>query len=346
MQYWTKVRRAGLAILGSIAMATAPAMSQTTGSQITEPIPVEVVNGSEPVLCAEKDNVSVALSSPRVRSFRIEAAHPVYIATLQRDSFEPDWTNCDMSGDPVYTAPRPPRRVTIYEEVEFWLVGYTFPTFWRPATTTVRVGDRVEEAIHMLQLWMIRPMGGEEVLVLYPQDGYWRLRPRTPTGMENTAFGSSFLVGPVEEDGRPLVRIKEVAFEPTTKTFTLSFERGGSASVQVVETDQNKNAVHVVFDKPIEDRPFAMVRSMYITEFNNDVARIALREPGANGWLEEPIMKFDRGRATDIWLGRLTPSRHNTSSPDLVLNSFSDTPQPRLRRNAPPPEVLPPASKN
>ncbi len=37
---------------------------------------VEVVNTSEPVLCAEKDNVSLAFSSDKVRSFRIEAAHP------------------------------------------------------------------------------------------------------------------------------------------------------------------------------------------------------------------------------------------------------------------------------
>lgn len=338
----SECRRAlALAFACSLATVSDPAMSQTSDPVRPEPVPVEVTNGSEPVLCAEKDNVSVAFTSPRVRSFRIEAAHPVYMSTLQRDSFEPDWTDCDMSGDPVFAAPVPPRRVTMYEQIEFWLVGLTFPTFWRPATATVRVGDRVEEGIHLVQLWMIRPMGGEEVLVIYPQDGYWRLRPKTPSGLDSTVFGSSFLIGPVEEDVRPLVRIKELAFDPATKSFTLTFERGGSATVQVVETDQNRHALHVVFDKPIEDRPFAMVRSMYITEFNNDVARVALREPGAKGWREEPIMAFDRATATDIWLGRLTPSRHNTSSPDLILNSFSDTAKPRLRSNEPPPELKP-----
>ena len=260
---------------------------------------------------------------------------------LQRDSFEPDWTDCDMSGDPVFAAPVPPRRVTIYEEIDFWLVGLTFPTFWRPATATVRVGDRVEHGIHLLQLWMIRPMGGEEVLVVYPQDGYWRIRPKTPSGLDTTVFGSSFLIGPVEDEGRPVVRLEELAFDPETKTFTLTFERGGSATVQIVETDQNRHALHVVFDKPIEGRPFAAMRSMYVTEFNNDAARIALREPGAKGWREEPIMSFDRAMATDIWLGRLTPSRHNTSSPDMIFNSFSETTKPRLRRNEPPPEVEP-----
>lgn len=334
-----------LALVVTLATATGPAMSQPTQAVRPEPVAVEVTNGSEPVLCAEKDNVSIAFASPSVRSFRIEAAHPVYVGTLQRDSFEPDWTDCDMSDDPVFTAPVPPRRVTIYEEVEIWLVGFTFPTFWRPATATVRVGDRVEEAIHLLQVWMIRPMGGEEVLVLYPQDGYWRLRPKAPAGMANTAFGSSFLIGPVEEDGRPIVRIKEVAFDPKTRSFTLTFERGGSATVQIVTADENRHALHVVFDRPIEDRPFATMRSMYITEFNNDAARIALREQGGKGWREEPVMSFEKALATDVWLGRLTPSRHNTSSPDMIFNGFSATTEPRRPRTEPPPEVLAPGKK-
>ena len=337
-------RLPAIALAMLLATAPGPAMSQTSPPR-PDPVAVEVTNGSEPVLCAEKDNVSIAFASPRVRSFRIEAAHPVYIGSLQRDSFEPDWTNCDMSGDPVFAAPVPPRRVTFYEQVDFWLVGMTFPTFWRPATATVRVGDRVEHNLHLIQLWMIRPMGGEEVLVIYPQDGYWRLRPKAPAGMAHTAFGSSFLIGPVEEDGRPIVRIKELAFDPPSRSFTLTFERGGSATVQIVTTDENRHALHVVFDKPIEDRPFATMRSMYITEFNNDAARIAVREQGAKGWREQPVMAFDRAMATDIWLGRLSPSQHNTSSPDMVFNSFSETSEPRRPRNEPPPEVKPPAAK-
>ena len=329
---------AALAFAAMFAAASGPAMSQPTEARSLEALPVEVINESEPVLCAEKDNVSVAFSSPRVRSFRIEAAHPVYLSTLQRDSFAPDWTDCDMSGDPAYAPPVPPRRVTIYEEIDFWLVGLTFPTFWRPATATVRVGDRVEQGLHLVQLWMIRPMGGEEVLVVYPQDGYWRLRPKTPSDLGHTAFGSSFLIGPIEKEGRPIVRIKELVFDPATKTFTLAFERGGTATVQIVETDQNRHALHVTFDRPIEDRPFAMLRSMYVTAFNNDVAEIALREPGAKGWREESIMAFDRASATAIWLGRHTPSRHNTSSPDLFFSGFSETSQPRLRPNRAPPK--------
>jgi len=288
-----------------------------------EPLAVEVTNASEPVLCAEKDNVTLNLASKDVRAFRIEAAHPAYIGTLQRDSAEADWTGCTAAGDPTPGPPQPPKRVTLYEQIDLWVVGLTLPTFWRPATAAVRIGERIEKGVHLLQVWMIRPMGGEEVLVLYPQDGYWRVRPLAPAGMAPTAFGSSFLVGPVEVEGRPLVKIREVAFEPKSRTFTLAFERGGTATVRMAATDQSRNVLEIAFDKPIDGRPFAALRSMYVTDFNNDVARIAVREKGARGWREDGIMAFERASATDLWAGRISPSRHNTSSPDMVFGGFA-----------------------
>ena len=323
------VRTAALALTGrgvraslAAAMLAIFTLSGAT-STIAQTLAVDVTNASEPVLCAEKDNVTINLTSRDVRSFRIEAAHPAYIGSLQRDSFEADWTGCTAPGDPTPGTPQPPRRTTLYEQIDFWVVGLTLPTFWRPSTTTVRIGNRVEKGIHLLQVWMIRPMGGEEVLVLYPQDGYWRLRPLAPAGLAPTAFGSSFLIGPVEVEGRPIVKIREVAFDPAAHTFTLAFERGGAATVKMSTTDQNRNALDVSFDRPVDGRPFAALRSMYITDFNNDVARIAVREKDAKGWREEPILAFKRALATDIWAGRVSPSRHNTSSPDMVFNGFA-----------------------
>jgi hypothetical protein len=298
---------------------------------------VQVTNNSEPVLCAEKDNVAIAMAADNVRSFRIEAAHPVYVGMLRRDNWEADWTACDVSGDPVH--PAKPHKITFYEDIDLWIVGYTFEGFWRPNTVPVRVGDRVQQGLHMLQVWLLRPNGAEEVLVLYPPDGYWRARPFTPEGLKVTAYGSSFLVGPIEEEGRPIVKFKEIVFDAETRTFILHFARGGSATLRVAGADANKLALDVAFDRPIGGRPFAMLRSMYITEFNNDVARIAVREKGAAGWREENIMKFDRATATDIWAGRLTPSQHNTSSPDMVFNSFSDGPTPKRPKSEPPPTL-------
>jgi hypothetical protein len=143
-------------------------------------VPVTVTNESEPVLCAEKDNITIKTTSPEVRRFRIEAAHPPYIGGLVKDNWEADWTACDMTGDPVFKPPVPPRRVTFYESIEYWLVGYTFPSFWRPADTTFKVGDRVEKGLHLVQLWKLGKDKSYEVLVVYPQDGYWRARPMPP----------------------------------------------------------------------------------------------------------------------------------------------------------------------
>ena len=99
---------------------------------------VTVVNQSTPVLCAEKDNVTLTFAEPGVRSFRLEAAHPVYLSTLQRDNWKADWTACDFGPQPKRPAnaapPKPPQRVTIYEEPAQWLVGWRFEHFWRPAT--------------------------------------------------------------------------------------------------------------------------------------------------------------------------------------------------------------------
>jgi hypothetical protein len=318
----TKTQLAIAALLVGVASVVAHAATLNG-------LAVDVVNQSEPVLCAEKDNVTLALTSPQVKSFRIEAAHPAYVGALQRDSFEADWTACDLSGDPAHkSGTAVTTRRTLYEEPALWVVGWTFPTYWRPSTATVRIGDKVEKGLHMLQIWTIRPMGGEEVLILYPQDGYWRIRPKAPQGAAPTAFGSSFLIGPVEVEGRPIVKISDVAIDPKTQTLTVTFARGGSATVKIAGVDQNKHTLDVNLSAPVVGLPFGMLRSMYVTDFNNDVARVAVREPGAKGWREDGIMSFKGAKATDIWAGRSTISRHNSSSPDMVFGGFSDKARP------------------
>jgi len=312
-------RRAALAVAVGFAGLACGALGAPA-----EPLAVAVANASEPVLCAEKDNVTLNLTSSAVRSFRITALHPTYLGSLQRDSFAADWTACTAPTDPRAGPPRPPKRKTLYEDIEMWVVGLTFQDFWRPATATVRVGERSEKDIHLLQVWVIRPMGGEEVLVFYPQDGNWRLRPKAPDNRAPTAFGSSVLIGPVELDGRPLVKINEVVFDPKRRSFRLSFARGGAASVRLGELNETQHALEVAFEQPIVGVPFAALRSMYVTDVNNDVARVAVRETGASGWREAGIMAFTAARANELWAGRVTPSRHNTSSPDLLFSLFGE----------------------
>ena len=75
---------AALGLFGVLASASAATL---------DGIAVDVTNRSEPVLCAEKDNVTVEFASPEVRGFRIEANHPTYIGGLRR--VEPSlWRTC------------------------------------------------------------------------------------------------------------------------------------------------------------------------------------------------------------------------------------------------------------
>ena len=138
------------------------------------PLAVEVTNASEPVLCAEKDNVTLNLASKR----RAPVPHRGGASRLYRHAparqLRGRLDRLHMPGDPTSRRAAAAQAHDLYEEIDFWVVGLTFADFWRPSTATVRIGDRVEKDMHLLQVWMIRPMGGEEVLVLYPQDGYWR----------------------------------------------------------------------------------------------------------------------------------------------------------------------------
>jgi hypothetical protein len=297
----------------------------TAAPAAAEEVAVDVINASEPTLCAEKDNVTLNLVGSEVRRFTVEAVHPAYIGTLVADRSAPDFRNCDMSGDPVHRFE--PRRVTLYESTDWQLVGLTFPTFWRATDVAVHVKDRVERGLHLLQLWTRFQERAEEVLVLYPMDGYWRARPLPPPHLRWNAYGSSFLIGPVETEGRPLVELRAVAFEPATRTFRLAFVQGGAAAVRLAHLDQERLALEVTLDPPVAGPPFAALRSMYVTETNADVAQVAWRGKGAPGWRQAPVTNLKRASAVELWAGRRVPSRHNTSAPDMVFRDFTSTPR-------------------
>lgn len=314
-----KLRRRRL--LGSAAGLLAGGLG-LAGARAAEPV-VTVLNRSEPTACAEKDNVTLELVSEEVRRFTVEAIHPAYIGTLNVDRWLPDLSDCEqvVSNAPVYSFH--PSRKTIYETVEWQLVGYVFAKFWRPTLVPFRVGETVHEGFHVLQLWTRFQERAEEILVVYPGDGYWRARPLPPAHLRWTAYGSSFLVGPIETDGRPIVDIAAMAFEPESKTFSLDFVRGGRGALRLARLDQERITLEVEFDRPIAGgRPFAALRSMYVTEGNADVARLAWRS--REGRFEEAaVMAFREAEARALWAGRLVPSRHNTSAPDHWFRDFA-----------------------
>jgi hypothetical protein len=305
-------------------LAVALVLLGAPSARAGDTLAVNVINASEPTLCAEKDNVYLKLQSAAARRFTVEAAHPAYVGTIVKDNWAPDFTHCDMSSDPGFKFEK--RRLTIYETEEWQLVGLTFPSFWRPNQVPVRVGNRTETGFHLLQLWTRYQERAEEVLVLYPADGYWRARPLPPQTLRWSAYGSSFLIGPVETAGRPFVDIKDVAFDPATRSFTLNFMRGGSATLRLDKLDQERIVLDVALSTPVEaDRPFAALRSMFVTEGNADVAQIGWRGKDSPAWTQMPVTYFKSAAAAELWAGRTVPSRHNTSAPDMIFRDFTAT---------------------
>lgn len=301
-------------LLALAVILAAPALAQEA--------PVRVENHTTPTLCAEEDNVTVKLFSDQVRSFRVEAQHPAYIGTLAHDRFTPDWHNCtNFPTNPEYSFE--PTRITLHESFSWQIVAHRFARFWRPATAPVRIGERSFENIHLIQVWVRIDERNEEVLVLYPGDGYWRARPLPPRHLPWSAYGSSFLVGPVEVQGRPIVDLSEVRYDPETLTFTLAFARGGSGTLRLSYLDRDVISMDVVLDRPVPTpMAFATVRSMFVTEVNSDVAHAGVREPGSPRWRETGIMDLTTVSTAELWLGRKVPSRHNTSAPDIMFGDF------------------------
>ena len=289
---------------------------------------VSVTNHSEPEACAEKDNVQIDFRSPHLRRMRVRAVHPGYIGSVGLDRAEPDWRGCDMSGDASF--PAVTRRTRIWSSEDFWLVGLTYPSFWRAEDVPVRIGDRVERGLHLVQLWMRDRGRPAEVLVVYPRDGYWRARPLPFGKLRWTAYGSSFLVGPVETEGRPLVALKEIAFDPQSRSFDLAFARGGSARLAFTAIDQSEIKLDVTYSAAMpEGTAFASLRSMYTSDHVADVARVAWRGPGATDWDEAPVLTFSGASAvSELWAGRRSKSRHNLSAPDMIFSHFASAPAP------------------
>lgn len=312
---------------GSLALASG-ARAQPAADQ-TEALQVRVENNSVPELCAEKDNIELDFISPRLRRLQIQAVHPSYINTIVSDRWAPDWSSCDISYDPKAFS-RSHRR-TFWESPEFWVTGFTFPSFWRTNDVPVRIGDHVEHGLHMIQVWMWHRERAEEIMAFYPPDGYWRARPLPFDDMRWTAYGSSFLVGPVETQERPIVDISEIDFDPAAKTFTLKYKRGGEGRLTLKSVDQDR----IVFDMAFSDampggRPFAALRSMYTMDTMSDAAIVAWRSRRGKGWEEAPVIGFKGANASEVWVGRHLPSRHNLSAPDMVFSQFEgETPAPQ-----------------
>ena len=319
---------------GGLLAATVLAVAGTAGCASVGPaghagggVEVQFVNASQPTRCAEEDNVYVKVTGTGVVSFRLVAEHPAYIASVVTDSTAPDFTDCDMSNDPVHRFE--PRTVVLYEDARTRLVGHALPTFWRPESVDFRVGERVERGLHLVQLSR-RAVPGPgnlphdiEILVLYPSDGYWRAKPLPPYTLPDSAFGSSFLFGPITVDGRPYVPIREVSFDPSNDGFSLVFGDGSRGRLSLVEESRERLGLSLSIEGSTDPgRPFAALRSMFVRPAQSDVSMVAWTQMPSGMPVAVPILAFEGIRAGAAWFGRNEPSTHNLSAPDMVFDNF------------------------
>jgi hypothetical protein len=247
------------------------------------------------------------------------------------DSYAPDFSGCHFNETSHPTDPKhkfTPRRVILWETAEWLMVGNVHETFWRSKTIDFVVGNTVEHGIHLMQLYRkdaAEPkLGRHQYLVLYPSDGYWRAKPLPVESLNYSVYGSSFLVGPIEEDGRPIVNLSRVEFVPETMTFLIDFDLGGSATVRIAEINRQKFAAEIGFSMPsTPDRAFAAVRSMFVAEDNSDTAEIHTRATTEATPTIERVDRFTKATTTEARIGRRALSRHNTSAPDLWFGRFA-----------------------
>jgi hypothetical protein len=311
-------RRAPLRLWRALLTATMLAISSVSLSA-----GADFINASQFTRCAEEDNVYVKVQAAGIHRFSIVAEHPHYVRAITTDSTAPDFTHCDMSGDPRFRFT--PLTTVLYEDHSISLVGHRFDTFWRGEQVDFWVGDRNVPGLHLVQL-LRKGERDIEILVVYPADGYWRAKPLPPAQLPDSAYGSSFLIGPIEEDGRPLVRFRSLRFNPQGLRFDLQFADASRGRLSVVSDTREKTELSVELERAsTAHSPFAALRSMFVTIDNSD-ASIAQWNDASGRQQRLPIMEFDRFRAVSGRFGRVEASRHNLSAPDHVFEQFSTTP--------------------
>ncbi|MBO9649516.1 MAG: hypothetical protein J7605_13480 [Variovorax sp.] len=312
-----------------LATSSILALSCSVFTAFAAPATATVENKTRPTACAEEDNVSMVLRGQGITSFRVEALQPSYIDKIEKDVTAPDFSACNFDGgahptDPSYKFKA--RRVVLYDGPQWTIVGMTLPTFWRPNRVPVRVGARSGNDFHLVQVFAKGKEKGKkpmEALVLYPADGYWRLKPLPLARFGDGVYGSSFLMGPVEDAGRPVVDISSIAIQTQPLSFRLRFANGESASIKVAEISEERTALDVSLHPATQkSRPFAVLRSMYVAADNADVSELTWQSTRSATPETKPLPEISSIEAAQVRFARTTPSRHNTSAPDIRFSDF------------------------
>lgn len=319
-------RRSRAWFLAALGAWLALAASTPAGAA---PLMATVRNETRPTRCAEEDNVSLPVHGAGIRRFRIEALQPDYLPGVERDVTAPDFSACDFDGSDHPTDPKHafvPRSRVLHDGARWRIVGMTLPVFWRPDRVPVSIDGRADSGFHLIQLFRKTPGGGlSEVLVMYPADGYWRLKPLPEARFGDGVYGSSMLFGPVEQAGRPIVKIASIRVATRPMAVHLTLADGSRMVARVGETSRRRTVLDVRTSRASEaDRPFAVLRSMYVSDDNADVSELRSQADPKAPWRTTPLPELDIVAGRAFRFGRSVVSRHNTSAPDLLLHGFGN----------------------
>ena len=286
---------------------------------------VMVANGSQPTLCAEEDNVSVALIHPTITGCTIRAEHPAYAYT--EDATQPNFDNCQIGvNDPVHDFDGFYTNRNLYDDQSTTAIHATRTNqFWRSNTADIVVNGVRAEGAHILTMY--RKIEGEnswpQILVMYVADGNIRIKPHPRVGFGDSVFGASLLLGPVVEEGRPVVNIRQVEYFPAEDKFEIDYRDGGTGVLSLEKIDRSVLELRYSIHSDLQHaQPFGMLRSMYVAPTNCDTesARITRHDGSVE---TQTVIEASAYRATAVsFIRESTEQAHNRSAPDISLGEF------------------------
>jgi hypothetical protein len=299
-------------------LAPAPKPQPVAVVTIRQPPSATAINRSTPTKCAEEDNVNIPLVGKNVTSFMIEATHPLYDTT--GGSSAPDFTGQSglKSKDYRFTA----GVYEMYNDEETIVEAVREAQWWRPRGMTVCVDDSSPIGdIHYIRLYRVTAKGDSwpQFFVLY-SDANVRVKPQ-PKGSEDNCFGSSVVVGPAEISKRPIAEIAYVKFNPGSQSLEVKYRSGASARITIREVDSEIASLKVDIKNNNPKLAFATFRSMFVSEGNADVDHVESIS-GSGSARDFPVMKYQGGQFQDWFFHRTVKSGHNTSAPNIRIQTL------------------------
>jgi hypothetical protein len=108
---------------------------------------------------------------------------------------------------------------------------------------------------------------------------------------------------------------------PAKLTFQLTFKHG-TGRLRVVAASPGRTRLAIDLPAPADSTPFAALRSMFVSPAVADMAEVKLASARGKP-TSTPILEFTAASARAATFARSTPSRHNSSAPDLRFGEFA-----------------------